>query len=257
MTFITRSDGSTFKLIAHRGNSFDYPENTFAAFDSALEEGFDNFELDVQLTADGVVVVVHDRTVDRTSDGKGAVGELSFDELRSLDVGSWKAAQFAGLQMPTLGEVVAKYKKSARIHLELKSREQELAPKVAEILKIHKADHGSAEYEAPGITISSFHIEQLHRSIEYLPNLNHGWLVRSITSRDIDHAQLIGLNGIYPFATLAAPESVHEAVSAGLSVRCWGIGESEEALKAAFASGATGTTIDWPSRGRDLLQKSD
>jgi glycerophosphoryl diester phosphodiesterase len=243
-------------LIAHRGDSFDYPENTFLAYDKAIQQGFDNFELDAQLTSDGFVMVVHDFEVDRTSDGSGPVHGYSFEEIRKLDVGGWKADEFRGIQMPTLDEVIGRYKDSARIHLELKSRQQELPLKVAEIIQKHGMDEPTPEYSAPGITVTSFHFDQLYRSLEYLPELPHGWLLRRITERDLELAKLAGLTGIYPNAELATPESVEIAHAAGLSVRCWGIGNSDAALESAYASGASGTTIDWPGRGFQQLQNT-
>ena len=75
------------KIIAHRGSSAHAPENTIAAFRLALEQGADCVELDVMLSKDGHLVVIHDDTVDRTTDGKGAVRDMTLKELRSLDAG--------------------------------------------------------------------------------------------------------------------------------------------------------------------------
>ena len=75
-------------VVAHRGYSGVYPENTMLAFRKAVEAGSDEIELDVQLTKDGTLVVIHDEKVDRTTDGTGAVRDLSFAELRKLDAGT-------------------------------------------------------------------------------------------------------------------------------------------------------------------------
>jgi glycerophosphoryl diester phosphodiesterase len=93
-------------VVAHRGASDVAPENTLAAFDAAWRAGADAIELDVQLTADGVPVVIHDETLDRTTNGSGAVGLLTFEALRQLDAGSWFSPEFAGQPVPTLGEVL-------------------------------------------------------------------------------------------------------------------------------------------------------
>ena len=94
------------RVVAHRGLSGTYPENTLLAFRKALEIKADVIEFDVHLTRDGHLVVVHDDTVDRTSNGKGRVDSLTLAELRSLDFGAWKAPQFAGERIPTLDETL-------------------------------------------------------------------------------------------------------------------------------------------------------
>jgi glycerophosphoryl diester phosphodiesterase len=93
-------------VIAHRGASADAPENTPAAFRRAVELGADWFECDVTRTKDGRLVMIHDDTVDRTTDGRGRVADLTFDEVRRLDAGSWKGAAFAGERIPTLEETL-------------------------------------------------------------------------------------------------------------------------------------------------------
>jgi glycerophosphoryl diester phosphodiesterase len=92
-------------VIAHRGYSSAAPENTLAAFEAALWAGADLLELDVHLDADGVPVVLHDATLDRTTDTRGAVGQLSSAAVRAADAGAWFSPAFAGQRVPTLREV--------------------------------------------------------------------------------------------------------------------------------------------------------
>jgi glycerophosphoryl diester phosphodiesterase len=92
-------------IMAHRGASGYAPENTMAAFEKALEMGTEGIELDVHMTADGEIVVIHDHTVDRTSDGKGMVGALTLEEIREFDFGSWFDPKFKGQSIPTLRDV--------------------------------------------------------------------------------------------------------------------------------------------------------
>jgi glycerophosphoryl diester phosphodiesterase len=92
--------------VAHRGYSAIAPENTLPALAAAGPAGATLVEFDVRTTADGVPVVIHDRTVDRTSDGTGAVGELTVDEVRALDAGSWFSPAYAGTRVPLLAEVL-------------------------------------------------------------------------------------------------------------------------------------------------------
>lgn len=95
------------QLIGHRGASAEAPENTMAAFVRSLELGADGFEFDVQLTSDGLPVVIHDTMLERTTTGAGPVFEASFTEVRGLDAGSWFGDDFAGELVPTLGEVLS------------------------------------------------------------------------------------------------------------------------------------------------------
>lgn len=104
----------------HRGASAIAPENTLAAFRAAEAAGADGVELDVQLSRDGVPVVLHDSTVDRTSDGRGAVGELTLAELKELDAGSWFGAAFAGEKIPNLAEVLKWAGDRLRLNVEIK-----------------------------------------------------------------------------------------------------------------------------------------
>src|SRR5438067_10660640 len=94
-------------VIAHRGASGTHPENTMAAFRRAVDVGAGMIELDVQLTRDRHVVVIHDATLDRTTDGRGPVSAVTLAELRRLDGGGWFAPGFAGERVPTLAEVLA------------------------------------------------------------------------------------------------------------------------------------------------------
>lgn len=96
----------TWINIAHRGASGYAPENTMAAFEKALEMGADLLELDVQLSTDGHVVVIHDYTVERTTDGQGKVEDLTLEESRKLDAGAWYRPEFKGEVIPTLEEVL-------------------------------------------------------------------------------------------------------------------------------------------------------
>lgn len=92
----TTGDLRKMDTVAHRGASGYAPENTIAAFDKALEMKVDYIEIDVQRSKDGELVVMHDNKVDRTTDGTGYIKDLTFEQLRSLDAGSWKGEQFTG-----------------------------------------------------------------------------------------------------------------------------------------------------------------
>lgn len=124
--------------LAHRGASAYAPANTLAAFRLAEELGADGVELDVHLSADGAIVVIHDFTVDRTTDGSGRVRDMTLGELKRLDAGAWFDARFAGQRIPTLDEVVEALGGGMWLNIELKTfspRDQGLERAVVKLVQ--------------------------------------------------------------------------------------------------------------------------
>lgn len=113
-------------VIAHRGASGVAPENTLAAFSKALELGADVIELDVHFSKDGEVIVIHDHSVDRTTNGSGEIEHLSMEEIKQLDAGSWFDEAFAGEPVPTLREVLELVDGKAKVLIEIKWPEKGL-----------------------------------------------------------------------------------------------------------------------------------
>jgi glycerophosphoryl diester phosphodiesterase len=127
-------------IIAHRGSSAYAPENTLAAFQLAAEQGADAIELDVDLTRDGHAIIMHDVTIDRTTDGSGAVSALTLEEIRRVDAGSWKGAAFKGERVPLLDEVFTAMGRRVLINVEVKSmslRSNGVEAKVAALVQLH------------------------------------------------------------------------------------------------------------------------
>lgn len=248
----------SFTLIAHRGFSSGAPENTFAAFDLAVESGFLHFEFDVQLTADGVPVVIHDDTVDRTTNGTGAVASLTLAHLQALDAGAKfqaaTGAHFGAQPVPTLEALFARYGGKAHLHLELKSHEHELAAKVAALVKEQpwSASAGAAMPAVPGLTITSFDLAQVARSRRLLPHLQHGWLVHEIDEGDLAIARDLRLTQFDLFAGAMSPDVVRAVREARFDIRAWGVRTLED-LDRVVQSGASGCTVDWPGKARDHL----
>jgi hypothetical protein len=131
---------------AHRGDNAQAPENTLAAFRLARDQGARWIELDVQQTRDNEIVVMHDPTVDRTTDGNGPVASLTLAEIRQLDAGSWFSAAFAGEPVPTLAETAALVAGSgSRLNVEVKA--SGLAPAEADrVIGATPASLSSASY---------------------------------------------------------------------------------------------------------------
>lgn len=121
--------------IAHRGASAVAPENTLSAFEQAVKIGADLIELDVRFSRDKVVVVFHDRFLDRTTNGRGTVEERTLTELKKLDAGSWFSPRWAGVRIPTLKEVIQTiYPSRTGLYIELKIDEgrEEIRPELVE-----------------------------------------------------------------------------------------------------------------------------
>ncbi len=114
------SDLNLPAIIAHRGFKRKYPENTLIAFEAAIDAGADMIELDVTLSKDREVIVIHDDTLDRTSNGKGPVQQYRLAELKQLDAGSWFDPRFKGERIPTLGEVLDLVRNRILLNIEIK-----------------------------------------------------------------------------------------------------------------------------------------
>ena len=163
-------------IIAHRGASHDAPENTLAAFQLAMEQGADGCEADFYLTGDGHVVALHDADTKRVAGQKLLVKEAPLEQLRSLDVGSWKAARWKGEKMPTMEEVLAAVPEGKKIFIELKSGAEIVGP----MAKIIAASALSPEQ----IAIISFHADAVAECKKQLPHLKAYWLCRFKKSKD-------------------------------------------------------------------------
>jgi glycerophosphoryl diester phosphodiesterase len=155
-------------LVGHRGAKAVAPENTMASFRRAWEDGADAVEMDVRLTADGAVVVIHDETVDRTTDGHGAVVEMSLEELRRLDAGSWFDPAYAGERIPTLEEVLAWAQGKVALLIELKYPQRRFRPDLVPAVLARLRGSGM-ETEVAIISFDGEAIEQVRREAASLP----------------------------------------------------------------------------------------
>lgn len=136
--------GKNFIIAGHRGAAGHAPENTMVSFKKAMELGADWVELDVHLSKDGQLMVIHDPTVDRTTDGTGAIADLTYAEIRKLDAGSWFAPAFAGEKVPSLAEVIREVNGQVTLLVELKWPEdglyEQLGNRVAEEIRKYGAE---------------------------------------------------------------------------------------------------------------------
>jgi glycerophosphoryl diester phosphodiesterase len=237
-------------IIAHRGASGHAPEHTFAAYDRALEMGAHYIEQDLQQTADGELVVIHDDTLDRTTDGSGPVSALTLAQLRGLDAGSWFDPAFAGARVPTLDEVFARYGHGARYYIETKA--PEMADRMEERLVELIAAHGLSEpaRERWQVVVQSFSAESLRTVHALDPGLPLIQLARNEGSEAI-RARLDEIAeyaaGIGPARRSVDAELVAAAHDRGLAVHPFTVNAPEE-HDALLALGVDGAFSNYPDR---------
>jgi glycerophosphoryl diester phosphodiesterase len=158
-------------ILAHRGDLAHAPENTLASFAQALQKGADGVELDAKLTSDGHVIVIHDTTVDRTTNGKGRIPSHSLESIRKLDAGAWFDEKFRGEKVPLLEEVFELVGKDKLINIELTNYatpRDGLVVKVCELIERHN-NHKQ-------IIFSSFFPSNLKIASQKLPAVPRGLL---------------------------------------------------------------------------------
>ncbi|MDQ7857919.1 MAG: glycerophosphodiester phosphodiesterase family protein [Armatimonadota bacterium] len=235
-------------VIAHRGASGDAPENTLAAFGRARELGADGVELDVHLSADGEPVVIHDHRLERTTDGRGLVGEQPLAVLRRLDAGRWFGEAFAGQRIPTLDEALATLA-GLRVIVELKNGPiyyPRIAARVAAVVRA--SGHGR-------VTVSSFDHPALRDVRQAAPELNTAVL---FAARPVDPVRLAWDAGavlLHPQWAFATADLVAAAHAAGLRVEAWTVDEPDW-LRRVMAAGVDGIMTNYPARLLALLRET-
>ena len=203
-------------IIAHRGASHLAPENTLTSFRLAKTLGADGFECDVQLTKDRHLVVAHDYFTDLKAGVHGNIPDMTFDELRKLDFGSWKSPEYAGEQIPTLEEVLEVAQGFQMIHIELKpyfDRDEELADRVIDAV----LDAGLEEKAV----ITAFEYGALRRVKERMPQMAICAMTSSPESQLVQPAtfwEKLGLKKTDPLAEkLSSPQAViAQRISTGI-----------------------------------------
>jgi len=230
---------SAFMVIAHRGASSYAPENTFAAFELAIRMGVHHIELDVEATSDGHIVVIHDDTVDRTTNGTGPVTSHSLAALQALDAGSWFGAQFSGERIPAFDAVLRRYKGRVHIHTEIKGRSTYLSQRTADLVR----QHGMIDQ----VTITSFQKARLEEIRAYAPELVTGWLLAEGSDAVIAQASAIGVRQICPRADTVTAALVSRLHAEGFAVRAWGVA-TEALMRQVVRAGADGATVNFPDK---------
>ena len=224
---------------AHRGDSANAPENTLAAFRRAVKLGVRSTELDVHPTLHGTLVVLHDDTVDRTTNGSGPVSDMTVEELQRLDAGSWFGRRFRGERIPILEEALEWSRGRCGLNLELKEadRSAEAIHGMARRVLAHAA--------LDRVLFSSFRPSDLLRIRSVLPRARLAWLV-SRTSRGLQPlARRAGLFALHPKDPLVTPRLVGRCHRMGLAVHVWVVNRPDRIARLE-ALGVQGVMTDDP-----------
>jgi glycerophosphoryl diester phosphodiesterase len=231
--------------VAHRGYSEVAPENTLPALAAAGPAGATFVEFDVRTTADGVPVVIHDRTVDRTTNGTGAVWELTADEVRALDAGSWFSAAYAGERVPLLTEVLDVLA-GARLLLEIKP------PATDEQVKVILAQVADRGLLGRAV-VQSFDPQILRLVRDAAPDVARGLLRLRLEADTVELVRELDVAYCNPAAAdvLGDPATVAALVDAGVAVLPWtanDMGRWPELIRTGVAgliSDRTGELTGW------------
>ncbi len=238
------------KNFAHRGFSGKYPENTILAFQKALDEGVDGIELDVQLTSDGEVVIIHDEKVDRTTDGEGTVVSYTLEELKKLDASYIYSGQMGFNPIPTLREYFDLVKDSSIVtNIELKTGINEypgLEEKVYALIKeYHLEDR---------IIISSFNHYSVLRMKAIAPELSYGFLSDTWIYNAGQYTKSYGVDCYHPLFLQLKQEIVDEIKAAGLVINTWTV-NTEEQIRDLYAKGVDTVIGNYPDLTARVLKE--
>lgn len=253
---------NTPSVIAHAGAQGHAPSNTIEAFALALDLGADTLEMDLQMTADGHVVTIHDGTVDRTTDGTGRVVDFTLEALRELDAG-WSfegpAGDFPfrgqGVRIPTLGEVFEAFPDTFMI-LELKTDSgQGIVEAVAAGIDAHD--------RTDRVVVASFDLDYLRRFRALMPGVPTNMAEDEIRTFHILHlvglhrwwrppAQLFQVPEHHGDTHVVTPRFVRAAQGLGIDVHVWTLNEERD-MRRLLDAGAHGLITDYPDRLVELL----
>ncbi len=237
-------------VTGHRGFSGAAPENTLAAFRAAIDAGCDMIELDIHLSHDREVVVIHDDTLERTTTGKGNVADQTFTELKRWDAGAWFSPRFAGERIPSLAEVLKLARNRILVNIELKKGKN--FPYTMEEL----ADLALREVEKAGmenqVLFSSFDPVAIDRIREKNPALP----VALIQDKPWTSPEAAGRGKVYPIlncrATVLNENNIRRAHETGIHIHVWTLNTPEEMAR-FIALGVDGIITNHPDRLIRLL----
>ncbi len=243
------------KNFAHRGFSGKYPENTILAFKKAIEVGIDGIELDVQLTSDGEVVIIHDEKVDRTTDGEGLVVSYTLEELKKLDASYIYTGKMGFNPIPTLREYFELVKDEPLVtNIELKTGINEYPGLEAKVYDLIKEYHLEDR-----IIISSFNHYSVLRMKEIAPELVYGFLSDTWIHNPGAYTKSHEVACYHPSFVQLKQDIVDEIKAAGIIINTWTV-NTEEQIRDMYTKGidtVIGNYPDLTARVLKELEKND
>jgi len=215
-------------IIGHRGYAAKYPENTLAAFEAAIGAGAVMIELDVTLSRDRKVVVIHDETLDRTTNAKGVVADFTLAELKQLDAGSWLDAQFAEQQIPELREVLDLVNGRAYVNIEIKSNAYEPGHPTDAIEK-QVLDLLRQKNLLDTCMISSFEVNFLEQ-IAFMKNTPATAFISEIPAdkNTVDMCSRLKVFSWHPDHRIVTSNQVDQMHAAGIKVFPWTVDSTDD-----------------------------
>ena len=223
-------------VFGHRGASAVAPQNTLAAFHAAVDSGAQGVELDAHLTRDGQLAVIHDFTVEATTNGEGAVADMTLAQLKALDAGGWFSSAFAGERVPTLDEVFAAVGRDLLINVEVKSSAVGIENAVIDC--IHRHDMESR------VLLSSFDVDVLRR-LQPLTDMPLGYLYGFASESQL--AEIAGFcAALHPWHDRVDEAYMRQARELGCLVNVWTVNDPGRA-KALAALGVNAIITDDPA----------
>jgi glycerophosphoryl diester phosphodiesterase len=239
---LLRAPGAPMMRVGHRGARGHAPENTMTSFQKGADMGVDAVETDVQLSKDGEVVLIHDHTVDRTTDGRGFVKDMTLAELKGLDAGSWYDPKYAGERIPTLTELLAWAKDRVGVALEIKNGPI-YYPGIAEKTVRLVRQHGM---ERQVILISFDHLV-LREAKQIAPEIATGILYVGGLADPVAAARAALADSLNPHWAYVTPELVRAAHAAGLAISPWNP-DDPATLRMLSDMGVDSAGSDYPER---------
>lgn len=241
--FLFKNRDMNFLNLAHRGLSLEAPENTLPSFRRALEQGAVGIELDVRMTSDEEVVVIHDHKINRTSSGRGRIKHSTFHYLRKYDFGSWFHEEFEKAQIPTLREVLDEFPE-AHVIVEVKARGME--KRLGEVLK----------GETHRVIITSFFFSILRNIQREIPEAKFGINVGHTFEfkRKLKKAAAMNLSSLHIEQRFLNQTIAKAVMDRGLLLIPWWKGTFyEERLRELMKLGISGVISDFPSRVQNVV----
>jgi glycerophosphoryl diester phosphodiesterase len=232
-----------WQRIAHRGAAGTRPELTAVAFERAIDIGVDMIELDVQLTRDGRLAVLHDLVLGRTVTGTRSVRDCDLAELQQLDAGSWFAAEYAGARVPSLDEVLEQARGRVALNIEIKSPSGDWEATAQALLQAFDAGGGSGSALVSSFAMGALRAVRAASSVVRLAVLWH----QPDIAAAFRHATALGAEAIHPHQALADGELIAAAHRRHLAVNTWTVNEPWR-MRELIDLGVDGIISDFPER---------